>query len=479
MAQVVIIGAGIAGLGAAIGLADDGHLVTVIERDPPPDTSDGDEAFRDWDRRSVPQFRQAHGFSARSRNLLLKYAPDVVDRLRDDGIEEFNAFKAIAPPEMHTPEDEAFTGVLSRRPAFELALRRGAESRPHIRFWCPAVATGLSVTAARTATRVDGVRLEGGARVPADVVFDAAGRRSPVAKWLAELGVETRDDVQDCGITYHTRYYRQNPDSGLSLAMLFAVRSEIEGLQVLGFPGDHRTYGLTLAVAPWDTEFHALRHNWAFDAVVNAMPSAAVWADPSMGTPLHDVATMAGHQNVRRRVVADPNRHLTGLLSIGDALCTTNPAYGWGASMALTYAFAAVESMRKAGGDLVTLGSVYDEAVRAEADGVYRESAAMDRARGYRWRNEPVPEDDAGEAERQSLIVDGVLRGALRDPVLGRAFLRRTNLLDAPDAILDDPVVASRAAEMRAHYASRPPRKVGPDRRELLEAIERARPVAG
>ena len=52
------------------------------------------------------------------------------------------------------------------------------------------------------------------------------------------------------------------------------------------------------------------------------------------------------------------------------------------------------------------------------------------------------------------------MRGALRDPVLGRAFLRRMNLLDAPHEILDDPEVEQHARDMREYYASRPPRKM-------------------
>ena len=83
--------------------------------------------------------------------------------------------------------------------------------------------------------------------------------------------------------------------------------------------------------------------------------------------------------------------------------------------MALTYAFAAVEAIC-AGGDQRSVALRYHDAVRNEAEGVYRESAAMDRTRRYRWNMEPVPEHDADEAERQSLIAEGIMRGALRDP---------------------------------------------------------------
>ena len=105
--KVGIIGGGVAGLGAAIALADDGLTVTVLERDAAPECSSGDEAFLEWKRPGVTQFRQAHGFSARSRNLLLDRAPQVVDALVSDGVEEINFFKMLAPPELWTDADEA------------------------------------------------------------------------------------------------------------------------------------------------------------------------------------------------------------------------------------------------------------------------------------------------------------------------------------------------------------------------------------
>src|SRR5688500_1060842 len=118
--RAVVVGGSIGGLGAALGLARRGWTVTVVERDADSPTDSGDEAFITWERPHVPQFRQPHAFSARSRNLLLKYAPDVVDRLRADGIEESNIFKLLAPREIWTAEDDAYTGLMTRRPAFEL-----------------------------------------------------------------------------------------------------------------------------------------------------------------------------------------------------------------------------------------------------------------------------------------------------------------------------------------------------------------------
>jgi 2-polyprenyl-6-methoxyphenol hydroxylase-like FAD-dependent oxidoreductase len=185
--RVIVVGGSIAGLGAAIGLARRGFDVTIVERERGPDTDDGDEAFRSWDRRQVPQFRQGHIFQARARNLLLQHAPEVVDWLGVDGIETVNLFKMLAPPELWLPEDDDFEGLLTRRPAFELALRRVAEAEPGVRFRCPASASGLLFGDGDIPT-VRGVRLDDGSQLRAEMVLDCGGRRTSVPRWLAAAG---------------------------------------------------------------------------------------------------------------------------------------------------------------------------------------------------------------------------------------------------------------------------------------------------
>jgi 2-polyprenyl-6-methoxyphenol hydroxylase-like FAD-dependent oxidoreductase len=423
----------------------------------------------------VPQFRQGHLFTARARTLLLEHAPEVVEFLEHDGIEAVNFFKLLAPPELHEPEDEAFTSLLVRRPPFEFALRRIAEQTPGIRFRGPKSASGLVASTEGGKVHVRGLYLDGGDVLPSDVLIDAGGRRSPVARWLREAGATIAEDIQDCGVTYYSRYFRQRPESDLPQAQLYAIRGELDGLFALGFGGDHDTYGLAFAAPPWDQDLKVLRHNWAWEAMAAAIPRVAPWADPGTGQPLQDVETMAGHQNVRRRFVTDERPAALGVLPVGDSLCTTNPTYGWGASMALTHAFAAVDAVLDIGDDPEVLALAYDDAIRVETEAVFDESSAMDRLRSYRWRDKPLPEHERKESERQALIAEGIAWGALRDPDLGRALLRRINLLEPPTAVLDDPTVRAKAEQMRALYAAKKI-STGPSRATLLDAIERARP---
>lgn len=474
--RVAVIGGSIAGLASAVALARAGWRATVIERDPAPDTDDGDEAFVSWERRNVPQFRQPHNFSARSRNLLLDRIPEVVDRLVAEGIEEVNLFKLLAPPELWSDEDDAYTGLWTRRPAMELALRRIAEVEPGVTIKSPAVVDGLVTSRSDTGAppRVTGIRVDDGSVLEADMVLDCGGRRTPVPKWLSELGVDVPVEVQDCDSVYHSRYYRLRPDSGMSLFGTLGIATALDGLQIIGFTGDHDTFGLAAFTLPDDDDLKVLRHDWAWDTVMQAVPSVAPWVDPAVATPVASVQFMGGHQNVRRRYVVDGRPIVHGLLPAGDSLCTTNPQYGWGASMALTYAFAAVDAITSHG-DPETVALSYDDAVREEADGVFRESAAMDRVRSYQWRNRDVPEWDRDEAERQDLIAC-VSAGALRDPVLGRAQLRRMNLLEPPSAVLDDPAVVERARHTQAVLRAKAGRPVTPQRHELLELLASAAP---
>jgi 2-polyprenyl-6-methoxyphenol hydroxylase-like FAD-dependent oxidoreductase len=472
--HAAVIGGSIAGLAAAVALARRGWRVTVVERDVAPATHDGDAAFVAWDRRHVPQFRHPHAFSARSRNLLLAHVPEAVELMLADGIEEINLFTMLAPPEYWVDGDDAYTMLWSRRPGFELAIRRVAEAEPGVAILAPQVASGLLADGGATPVHVTGVRLADGTRVEADVVIDAAGRRSPVPKWLAALGVEVPHQVQDCGGVYHTCYYRLRSSEGAAQFAILTLREAIESVGVIGFPGDHGTYALAAFVRTGDDDLRVLRHDWAWNAVLGAIPRAARWAHPDIGAPLTSVQSMGGHQNMRAHYVVDGRPVVHGVLPVGDALCTTNPLYGWGASMALTYAFAVVDALSDHPDDAEAGALAYDDAVRDEADGVYRESAAMDRARSYRWTGEPVPEWDRAEVERQDLI-ECVIAGALHDPVLGRAQLRRGNLLQSPAAILDDPEVVRRAKHTQEILAAKADRQRGPSRDDLLAAIADAR----
>jgi len=81
VAEILVLGGGVCGLGTALMLARDGHEVTVLERDPQPPPASAGEAWQAWERRGVVQFHQPHFVQARGRHVLDTELPDVRDAL--------------------------------------------------------------------------------------------------------------------------------------------------------------------------------------------------------------------------------------------------------------------------------------------------------------------------------------------------------------------------------------------------------------
>ena len=60
--------------------------------------------------------------------------------------------------------------------------------------------------------------------------------------------------------------------------------------------------------------------------MLRTIPAYAAWLD--VMDPITDVFPMGGLHNTLRRLVVDGSPVATGLLAIGDSVCTTNPDPG-------------------------------------------------------------------------------------------------------------------------------------------------------
>ncbi|MGH9152817.1 MAG: FAD-dependent oxidoreductase, partial [Acidimicrobiales bacterium] len=188
MAEVVVVGAGVGGLGSALALSRAGHRVTVVERDAVAPAHSPDDAFEHWRRRGAPQTRHSHAFLARLRNLLRDRFPDVLADLLDAGVTEID-FTRHPPPALRPlarePGDEDLVGLACRRTTFEWVLRRSAVAAAGVTIVPGEVSELVAGDVAGGVPRVAGVALADGAVLRADAVVDAAGRRSRLPRWLA------------------------------------------------------------------------------------------------------------------------------------------------------------------------------------------------------------------------------------------------------------------------------------------------------
>ena len=121
MGRVLFVGGGIVGTCAAMMLAQDGHDVTVLERDAAPPPGSPVEAWDTWDRRGVNQFRLLHYFLSRFREVADAELPGLSAAMADAGGLRMNPLHGI-PDEItggRRPGDERFDLVTARRPVAE------------------------------------------------------------------------------------------------------------------------------------------------------------------------------------------------------------------------------------------------------------------------------------------------------------------------------------------------------------------------
>src|SRR3974390_1964188 len=79
--KILVVGAGIAGMAAALALDGPGREIVIVERDPPPPDVPMDEVFNTWQRKGVAQLRHAHGYTARLFNVIRDRHPDLLQAL--------------------------------------------------------------------------------------------------------------------------------------------------------------------------------------------------------------------------------------------------------------------------------------------------------------------------------------------------------------------------------------------------------------
>lgn len=484
MARVAVIGAGVAGLGAALTLGRRGHEVLVLERDATPLPADPDAAF-DWDRRGAPQVRHSHAFLARLRNLLRDRHPDVLDALLAAGATELRFTDNLPLTiEDRSPMvgDDDLVALACRRTTFEWVLRQIALAQPHVSLRDGVAVDGLvaGLGADGSARCVTGVRLAGGEVIDADLVLAANGRRSPVPSWLEAAGSRPVPEVEeDTGIVYYSRFRRLLPSVD-EPAQEGPIGADLGYLKFAVFKGDNRTFSITLAVNADDDELRGmLTRPDAFDVAAALMQPVAPWVAPGVSEPITGVHPMARLVNRIRRFVVEGQPVAVGFAALGDANVCTNPLYGRGCALAMVHA----ELL----GDVLDehpdptdprFAIAFDEATSRELEPWYVAAVRQDEMNRRETHGEPLPDDDP-RSFMQSVLRDGVLPATRTDPVVFRAFLRAFNLLQPPDALMQDADVLGRVLAVYQERHDRvPDPPLGPDRETLLTTLRDVAPAA-
>ena len=466
------MGAGVGGLGAALALARAGHRVTVVERDGSSLPPSPDAAFEEWTRRGAPQARHSHAFLARLRNLLRDRAPALLDALLGAGATEVD-FIAHPPPVLDPlapePGDEDLVGLACRRTTFEWVLRRHAGTTLGVDVVAGRVEGLLAQQGPSGVPHVTGVGLAGGGVLRADLVVDAAGRRSQLPRWLDAAGTDpVPESVQDTGIIYSSRFYRVREGGDPGGHGL--VVGDLKYLKYAVFPGDNGTMSITFGVPSADADLRRLLRPEPFTAAAAALPAVHRLMELTRCQPITDVEAMGGLVNRLRRFVVGGRPLATGVYAVGDSSVCTNPIYGRGCALALVHAELLADTLAATGGDPEAAAVTFADATRAEIEPWYDAAVAQDA--NDRQADEEDDVDPDAPVGVASLMRHGLLPAARHDAHVFRAFMRGWNLLDPPGTMMRDPEVVTRVLAAWQERGSRvPPPPLGPDRAELLRLV--------
>lgn len=437
MVKVCINGGGTAGLSTALLLAQDGHDVTVVERDEGPPGRDPADAWERWRHPGVRQLRQTHAYLPLFRRLLIEELPHVWARLVENGVGEVNLVEH-APSTVGDvgarPGDEALCLLASSRATMDLVLHHAATDDPRIELLTGMAGRGLRVDGADE-PRVRALETVAG-DIDADVVVDASGSRSPIGGWIEAAGGRApATDAAEFAMAYWTQWFA--PRNG-------SVQPRLEGLPLVDLgpcaalrcPADNGWWSTTLIAPAEDARFRACSDREVLLRFLEEVPETAAWVDPSVGEPVGGIAPMFTPLDSRRRFVVDGRPCLGGLTGVGDAVGSTNPMLGRGASFALLHGVALRGVLREhSEPEDVTLAhhAWLEDSFHPLWEQTCAASSASLEAMRAVGRGEQPQQDPA--AMFRNL--------AHRDPVLWRAFAEVLGLLATAEEVMARPEVAS------------------------------------
>jgi 2-polyprenyl-6-methoxyphenol hydroxylase-like FAD-dependent oxidoreductase len=460
--HVVVLGASMAGLLAARALSEFFDTVTLVERDIlPVDAAN---------RRGVPQGRHLHGLLTRGAQALEELFPGILDELIASGAPYFDGrdlsqlyYSLGGHRTVSAGAAPSFTAYSATRPFLEHHVRRRVRSLPNVALLEDHDVVEPVATPDRS--RITGVRtVDRNSRTQstllADLVVDATGRGSRTAAWLESVG---HDRPAEDHVVVHLTYASQ------------ALKMPADALHEMGFlvgPVPGRPTAMGLLRCEHDT--------WVFTAQGMAgheppCDRAGMYEFVEDFAPAHALAALRAAEPVgevsRHRVPSSQWRRYDrlrqfpdGLLVTGDAICSFNPIYGQGMTVAGLEALALRDCLSRGTSDLPRR---FFTAAAKPIRQAWQLAAGGDLALPEIAGTQPLP------TRLFNGYVDRVLTAAEFDTAAFDQFARVTTLVDPATRLLRPAMLwraASATFRRREHHNDR---QVG----EPIPLVDSAAPI--
>jgi len=425
MKHAIVMGGSMAGLLAARTLCDHFDQVTLVERDEFPEGIDH--------RRGVPQGKHSHGLLAGGREEIERMFPGISREL-----EEAGALTGDISAQSRwffeggclAKDNSGLQALAMSRPMLESFVRRRVLALPQVTARQGCQVEGLITMSSSDGgiRRVTGVQLADGTQsgnsISGDLIVDATGRGSKSNQWLPALGFPApAEEKVEVALGYTTRHFRRDPTAmdGDFVAIIPPTPSGKRGGVMIAQEGGRWTVTLIAHFVK-----SAPEELTGFIEFTRGLPAPYIYDVISKAEPIGDAVCARMPFSLRRRYER-LDRFPEGYLVIGDAICSFNPIYGQGMSVAAQEARVLGETLSQSHENLA-------KRFFAKAAKVVDNPWAIATGNDLR-----MPEATGIRPPGTDLInwyISKLHRAAHTDPELAFAFHRVANLLAPPPSLM-------------------------------------------